>query len=85
MDELFFVTQSFIDLKKPRSLELSLVLLGQCNITLACKNLPWGLSVLLLGNGKKGEREKKTMRNVIDIVEIFLILKDRENKRIGWK
>lgn len=41
--------------------------------------------MLLLGNGKKGEREKKTMRNVIDIVEIFLILKDRENKRIGWK
>lgn len=62
---------------------MSLVLLGQCNITLACKNLPWGLSVLLLGNGKKGEREKKN--NVIDIVEIFLILKDRENKRIGWK
>lgn len=41
--------------------------------------------MLLLGNGKKGEREKKTMPNVIDIVENFSILKDRENKRIGWK
>lgn len=44
-----------------------------------------GIISVIVRQRKKGEREKKTMRNVIDIVEIFLILKDRENKRIGWK
>lgn len=42
------------------------------------------ISVIVRQRKKKGEG-KKTMRYVIDIVEIFLILKDRENKRIGWK
>lgn len=57
----------FIDLK-PRSIELSLVLLGQCNITLFCKNLPWGLSLLLLGNEKKG-RGKRKQYAILDIVK----------------
>lgn len=43
------------------------------------------ISVIVRQRKKRGEG-KKTMRYVIiDIVEIFLILKDRENKRIGWK
>lgn len=85
MNELFFVTQSFIDLKNPGRLNCPLFYQGNAILHQLVKTCHGDYQCYCQATEKKGRGKKKTMRYVIDIVEIFLILKDRENKRIGWK